>query len=49
MAAVRVFSLDQLKEGSYGIQEPVSSEYRQEFINLIIVPGIAFDKTGNRL
>ncbi len=49
MAAVRVFSLDQLDEGSYGIQEPLSSEYRHEFINLIIVPGVAFDKEGNRL
>lgn len=49
MAAVRIFSLDQLQEGSYGIQEPLSSEYRHEFINLIIVPGIAFDKEGNRL
>ena len=37
-----------LKKGSMGIEEPVGDEYTEK-IDLIIVPGIAFDSEGNRI
>jgi 5-formyltetrahydrofolate cyclo-ligase len=43
---------DHLKPGSYGILEP-TNEYVHEMpintINIIIIPGIAFDEFGNRI
>lgn len=39
-----------LNKGPYGICEPAVKEYiRLEDLDLVIVPGIAFDKKGNRL
>lgn len=39
-----------LKAGPYGISEPVVKEYISlEDLNLVIVPGVAFDRQGNRL
>lgn len=39
-----------LKKGLYGIDEPVNRKFIGcEDIDLIIVPGLAFDKAGNRL
>jgi 5-formyltetrahydrofolate cyclo-ligase len=39
-----------LKNGPYGICEPAVKEYiKLEDLDLVIVPGIAFDKKGNRL
>jgi len=39
-----------LKKGPYGICEPAVKEYiKLEDLDLVIVPGIAFDKKGNRL
>lgn len=36
--------------GSYNIMEPIGREYESiEMIDLAIVPGMAFDKEGNRL
>ena len=41
---------DRLKKGAYGIMEPTSiKEFPKEKINLVIVPGIAFDENGNRV
>ncbi|KHO46627.1 MAG: 5-formyltetrahydrofolate cyclo-ligase [archaeon GW2011_AR3] len=41
---------DELKEGMFGILEPRKIvEMDKEDIDLVIVPGIAFDETGNRL
>jgi len=41
---------DNLKEGTYGIMEPNGIEFTNySLLNLVIVPGIAFDKNGNRL
>lgn len=37
-----------LKPGKFGIPEPVEP-VRAGALNLILVPGIAFDRTGNRL
>jgi len=39
-----------LKKGAYGICEPRVKKYiKLEDLDLVIVPGIAFDKKGNRL
>ncbi len=38
----------ELKRGKFGIPEPQGESYRGK-IDLILVPGIAFDKQGNRL
>jgi 5-formyltetrahydrofolate cyclo-ligase len=39
-----------LKKGPYGISEPVTSRYIDlKDLDLVIVPGLAFDKKGNRL
>ena len=39
-----------LKKGPYGVLEPVASDWvKPEDLDLIIVPGLAFDKKGNRL
>ncbi|MBF0620187.1 MAG: 5-formyltetrahydrofolate cyclo-ligase [Candidatus Omnitrophica bacterium] len=45
-------SLDELKPGTYGIPEPpVSAEriLKASIIDLVVVPGIAFDRRNNRL
>jgi len=39
-----------LKKGPYGVLEPVTQvQVKPEDLDLIIVPGLAFDKKGNRL
>lgn len=50
MICVRINSLSDLKEGSFGIQEPENPiEFPKENIDFAIVPAIAFDKEGYRL
>lgn len=50
MIAVEIKSFNELKEGFFGILEPVSAvEFPKERIDFAIVPGIAFDKNGYRL
>ena len=50
MIAVRINSTDELKDGMYGIKEPVSNNpFDKERIDLAIIPGLAFDKNGFRL
>ena len=40
----------QLQEGSFGIQEPEGETFEDyDQIELVVVPGMAFDKEGNRL
>jgi 5-formyltetrahydrofolate cyclo-ligase len=40
----------ELKKGPYGICEPAVKKYiKLEDLDLVLVPGIAFDKKGNRL
>ncbi len=36
------------KKGAMGIEEPIGDKYIGR-IDLIVVPGIVFDKTGNRI
>jgi 5-formyltetrahydrofolate cyclo-ligase len=39
-----------LRKGPYGVPEPVISSFlRPEDLDLVITPGVAFDKKGNRL
>ena len=50
MICVKINSIDDLKEGSFGIPEPESPiEFPKEKIDFAIVPGIAFDREGYRL
>lgn len=55
MEFVKIHSLQDLKEGYYGIREPLISEksavYSGEEMetSLCVVPGVAFDKMGNRI
>ena len=51
MRAIRLKSLAELKENSMGILEPIDdSDYiNKEKIDLIIVPGVVFDLSGNRI
>lgn len=49
-----ITSLDQLSEGAFGILEPtvnkpVSDNPEWASSNLMIIPGLAFDKNGNRI
>lgn len=41
--------LSQLKEGYAGIKEPEGKAISPEEIDIVIVPGVAFDKKGHRL
>ena len=50
MIAVELKSRDELKDGMYGIKEPVSDiPYDKEGIDLAIIPALAFDTKGFRL
>lgn len=48
--AVEIFDLTELrKKGKYSIMEPDLEQAYTGEIDLIIVPGVAFDKSGNRV
>lgn len=51
MEAVEINSLEHLKKDKYGILEPDKSikAVNKDDIDLIILPGVAFDKSGGRL
>lgn len=51
MDAVKIDSLELLERNSYGIYEPKDSKeaFDKEEIDLIILPGVAFDEEGNRV
>lgn len=42
-------SLDELEKNRFGIPEPLPSETKVPKPELIIVPGVAFDRRGNRI
>lgn len=47
----RVGSLEELKPGKFGIPEPDAGSFsiEPEKLDLVIIPGVAFDHTGNRV
>jgi 5-formyltetrahydrofolate cyclo-ligase len=50
MRPCRMKDVTQLVKGLYGVYEPAVKEFmRLEDLDLVIVPGIAFDTRGNRL
>lgn len=44
-----ITSLDQVKEGCFHVMEPTTSLKMQETHALVLTPGVAFDKKGNRI
>lgn len=52
IAISRITHLEELKSGHFGIREPLQQHIRlsdSSLIDLVLVPGIAFDANGNRL
>lgn len=51
MVFIKINSLENLVTSSYGILEPVGdkSNFNVDNLGLIVMPGLAFDKQGNRL
>lgn len=51
MKAVKINSLEELNQGNFGVLEPENLEksIAPEAIDLILIPGLAFDKFGGRL
>lgn len=51
MKAVQIKSFKDLKPGAYGILEPdnINTEASVDYFDLVILPGLAFDKYGGRL
>jgi len=48
----RITDLDELQSGHFGIREPKSEYIRlsdSTLIDLVLVPGVAFDSSGNRI
>ena len=42
-------SVRALRTGTYGINEPAGEDFYEGELDLIIVPGVAFDRNRNRL
>jgi len=50
MAAVRISRMGDLAPGAFGVPEPRrGTQIRPKDIDLVIVPGVAFDAKGNRV
>jgi len=47
---VEIASLDNLVPGSFGVPEPLTgNRIAPAFLDLVVVPGVVFDRTGHRL
>lgn len=46
---VRQYTPDDMKQGEFNIWEPTGDDIDTDILQLIIVPGVAFDRNGNRL
>jgi len=46
---IQINSLASLKEGKFSIPEPEGTPFPKEKIDVVFVPGVAFDKKGNRI
>lgn len=46
---VRRYDHDAMQQGEFNIMEPSGHDIDTELLQLIIVPGVAFDRNGNRL
>ncbi len=49
MIPVKISDLNELISGSYGIREPIANSVYKNKIDVAIVPGIAYDRFGNRI
>lgn len=49
MEFYRIHSFEEVEPGAYGILEPKGTEISKAEKGLLIVPGVAFDKSGNRI
>ena len=49
MIPVKINSFSELITGGYGIREPIINEEYFGKIDLAIIPGVAFDRFGNRI
>ena len=49
MEFVDVESLDEVEEGAFGIMEPVGGAMALGRLRLFLVPGVGFDRRGNRI
>lgn len=50
MICVKISSLSELREGRFGISEPIEpEEYDKTKIELVVMPGVAFSPDGARL
>ena len=46
---VRRYSKEAMQQGEFNIMEPTGNDVDTDLLQLIIVPGVAFDASGNRL
>ncbi|MBR5844568.1 MAG: 5-formyltetrahydrofolate cyclo-ligase [Bacteroidaceae bacterium] len=46
---VRRYSSEAMQQGEFNIMEPTGLDVDTDVLQLIIVPGVAFDRNGNRL
>lgn len=46
---IRLYSQEAMQQGEFNIMEPTGNDVDSNILELIIVPGVAFDKHGNRL